>query len=76
VQLDETYRDAARHTVDLWVSYARPLSSNINWKIQLNVFNAFGKNETVPLHRNPDGSIGLRGIREGVSWSLTNTLRF
>lgn len=76
VNLEETYRDDSRHTVDLWFSYTRSLTHSIDWKIQLNVFNAFGNNETVPLHRNPDGSMGLLGIREGMSWALTHTLRF
>ncbi len=70
------FRDDPRHTFDLWLSYQRPLRRNVGWKIQLNVQNAFGKNEVVPLHRNPDGTFGQMGIREGRSWSVTNTFTF
>ncbi|MDQ8185729.1 TonB-dependent receptor plug domain-containing protein [Pelagicoccus sp. SDUM812002] len=76
VNIDQAYATDARETVDLWVSYAKALNDKLDWKIQLNVRNAFGDNETVPLSRNPDGSIGLRGIREGMSWSVSNSFDF
>jgi hypothetical protein len=76
INLDETFEDDPRHTVDLWFTYSRPISKEVDWRIQLNVFNAFGSNELVPLHRNPDGSIGLQGIKEGMSWAITNTFSF
>ncbi|MBK1877676.1 TonB-dependent receptor plug domain-containing protein [Pelagicoccus mobilis] len=77
LDIDTYWRDEGRETFDLWASYRRKIfNDSMDWKIQLNVRNAFGDNELVPLHRNPDGSIGLRGIREGASWSLTNSLSF
>ncbi|MEQ9825618.1 MAG: TonB-dependent receptor plug domain-containing protein [Puniceicoccaceae bacterium] len=76
VHLDQTFEDDARHTFDFWVTYNRPLTDKVDWRIQLNIYNAFGSNELVPLHRNPDGSIGLQGIKEGMSWAVTNTFSF
>lgn len=76
IDLDASYADDTRHTYDFWVSYSKKLTEDVDWKIQLSIFNAFGKNELVPLARNPDGSFGHMGIREGVSWAITNTFNF
>lgn len=76
VDINQPYATDTRETVDLWASYRMALNDKVDWRIQLNVRNAFGENETVPLSRNPDGSIGLRGIREGVSWSISNSFDF
>jgi len=76
ILVDQPFRDDKRHTIDLWLAYSRQLTDRIDWKIQLNLFNAFGENEGVPLNRNPDGTIGLLGIREGQSWALTTTFGF
>lgn len=73
---NRNFTDGDRHTFDLWASYSMPLTDSIDWRIQLNIFNAFGKNELVPLHINPDGSPGHLGIREGRSWAITNTFTF
>lgn len=76
VDLDNPYRDDSRTTADLWLNYRRKLNDKIDWRIQLNVFNVFDDEGTVPLWINPDGTVGTRGIRFGRSWSLTNTFEF
>lgn len=76
IDLDTSYADDVRHTYDFWVSYSKKLTDSVDWKIQLSVFNAFGENELVPLARNPDGTFGHMGIREGQSWAVTNTFTF
>lgn len=76
VELNQPYKDDVRHTFDFWVNYRRDLTDKIDWRIQLNVFNAFGDNELVPLSINPDGTVGLQGIKEGMSWAVTNTFSF
>ena len=63
-------------TVDLWVGYQRKLTDKVTWRIQLNVRNAFGRNELIPVSVNPDGSICSYRIKEGRSWAVTNTLSF
>jgi hypothetical protein len=63
--------------VDLWASYTRKLSEKINWKIQLNVRNAFAKHGLIPISIEPDGqtwaSVRVKPIQE---WSVTNTFSF
>jgi hypothetical protein len=90
--LDAPFYAPSQSTVDLWLSYERKLSKDITWKIQLNVFNAFGKNELIPLRASvdyaklagvpltPGMTVPMRAsaftIREGLSWQLTNTFQF
>ncbi len=76
VDISRGFADDARNTIDLWVSYRRPLTDKIDWRVQLNIFNAFADDELVPLHLNPDGSFGRMGIRPGTSWQITNTFSF
>jgi hypothetical protein len=76
VDINSAFRDSSRVTGDLWLRYKMKLSDKIDWRIQLNVFNVADDKGTVPLHINPDGTYGTRGIREGRSWQLTNTFEF
>ena len=92
VNLNAPFYSPSNSTVDLWISYSRKLSKDINWKIQLNVFNAFGKNELVPFRASvdytklmgqtltPGMTVPMKAsaftIREGLSWQLTNTFEF
>lgn len=93
INLNAPYFGPRNDSIDLWLSYRRPLSDRLTWRIQLNVYNVFGKNELVPVSAsvNPDGVQGLGTItptsvipmrasaftiREGRSWSLTNTIEF
>lgn len=64
------------YNVDLWFSYSRPLSDKIDWKIQLNIRNAFGDDDYIPVRYNPDGFIAVvRNPNPRSTW-LTNTFSF
>ncbi len=76
LDLSSPYEADDEHTFDVWLSYRRKLTNKIDWRIQLNVYNAFGKNELVPLNTQIDGSPGMFRIREGRSWAITNTFTF
>lgn len=92
VNLNAPFYSPSNSTVDLWLSYSRKISKDINWKIQLNVFNAFGKNELVPFRASvdytklagvpltPGMTVPMKAsaftIREGMSWQITNTFEF
>ncbi len=63
--------------IDLWIGYSRKLSyQNVNWRIQLNVNNAFAKNKLVPIAIQPNGAIAHYRIQDGMGWSLSNTFEF
>lgn len=64
-------------SVDLWIGYERKLTAKkIGWEIQLNVRNALGENKILPISVQPDGSVAAYRIKEGPSWTLSNTFRF
>lgn len=62
--------------IDLWVGYHRKLTKKINWRVQLNLRNVAESTHLVPVNMQPDGSIALSRIQEGMSWQLTNTFSF
>ncbi len=63
--------------MDLWMSYERKLTAKVNWKIQLNIRNAFEKEGLIPITVEPDGSTwaGVR-MKPVQEWSVTNTFSF
>ena len=63
--------------VDLWLGYERRLfSSKINWRIQLNATNFLEKTRLVPAQYEPDGTLALARIENGMEWRLSNTFDF
>src|SRR5690606_18139791 len=53
--LSQPYYGPAEDAVDLWVTYERKLTDKINWRIQLNVRNAFDDEGLIPISVQPDG---------------------
>jgi hypothetical protein len=60
---------------DLWCSYRRSFGK-WNWKVQLNVSNAFGDNDPIPVVINPDGNLAVIRNPNPREISLTNTFSF
>ncbi len=75
--LSKPYYGPSEDAIDLWVSYERRLSQKVNWKVQLNVRNAFAKDGLIPISVQPDGSsyasVRVKPIQE---WFMTNTFSF
>ncbi|HEX7632505.1 MAG TPA: hypothetical protein VF388_10250, partial [Lacunisphaera sp.] len=61
---------------DFWVGYGRKISSRINWRIQLNLRNVGERAKLVPVNIQPDGSVALSRIQDGMGWQITNTFEF
>jgi len=74
--LSKPYFAPAEWNGDVWCSYRRKLTEKINWKVQLNVRNAFGDDTDIPVKANPDGSIAVIRIPNETTWFLTNTFEF
>ncbi len=70
------YYGPSESSVDLWASYERRLSKKLNWKVQLNIRNAFAKDGLVPLTVEPDGTWAAARIKPVQEWFVTNTLSF
>ena len=62
---------------DGWIGYSRRLFNNkINWHIQLNARNLFQKSHLEPDSLEPDGSLALARIQEGMTWQLSNSFEY
>jgi hypothetical protein len=75
--LSKPYYGPSEDGVDLWLSYEHKLTDKIDWKIQLNVSNAFQRNGLIPITVEPDGQTwaGVR-MKPVQEWMLTNTFSF
>ncbi len=63
--------------VDLWLGYERKVfARRINWRIQLNLTNVGEDAHLVPAQYEPDGSLALARIQNGMEWALTNKFDF
>jgi hypothetical protein len=62
--------------VDAWVGYQKKIFKRVNWRIQLNMSNVGEKDSLVPAQYEPDGSIALERIQEGMGYRLENSFDF
>ena len=74
--LQNPYMGPTEDAIDLWVGYRRKLSSKVDWRIQLNVRDAFKGNNLIPLTTQPDGSVAAWRLGPSQTWQLTNTFTF
>ncbi|AOS44846.1 FhuE receptor precursor [Lacunisphaera limnophila] len=70
------YRGPVETNIDLWVGYTRRLSEKLNWRIQLNVRDAFQNKGLIPITYQPNGTVAAYRIVSGQSFSLSNTFEF
>lgn len=61
---------------DMWVGYQRKLTKKVGWRVQLNLRNVGEKTHLVPVNLQPDGTVALSRIQEGMVWQITNTFSF
>jgi hypothetical protein len=62
--------------VDMWLGYTRKLYKNVNWRIQLNLQSVGEKDHLVAAGYEPDGSLALERIQQGMGWRLENSFDF
>lgn len=61
---------------DLWIGYQRKLTDKIDWRIQLNVKNAFERARLTPISVEPDGSWAQQRIQMGQAFDLSCKFMF
>lgn len=75
--LNKPYYGPAQDSLDLWLSYERKITKKIDWKVQLNVRNAFAQKGLIPVTLQPDGTtwaqVRTKPLQE---WFVTNTFTF
>ncbi|EDY81832.1 TonB-dependent receptor plug domain protein [Verrucomicrobiia bacterium DG1235] len=69
--------DDGETNLDLWASYTRKIwNDSVNWKIQLNIRDAFDSGGLTPIAANPNGAANAWRIEDGTQYYLTNTFEF
>ena len=74
--LDDPYMGPSETNVDFWIGYGRKLTDRIDWRIQLNVRNAFEDDGLIPITTQPDGTPAGYRIAPSQVWTVSNTFRF
>jgi len=62
--------------IDFWIGYGKKLTEKIDWRVQLNVRNAFDGKKLIPLTAQPDGSVAAWRIAPGQTWQVSSTFSF
>jgi hypothetical protein len=76
LDVNQPFRGSNETHVDAWIGYSRKLTKDINWRIQVNIRSVGEKDRLVAAQTNPDGSMALARIVQGMGWQLTNSLDF
>jgi hypothetical protein len=76
LDVNQPFIGSVEKHVDGWLGYKYPLTSRINWRIQANIRNIGESDQLVADRINPDGSLALARIEEGMTWQLTNSFDF
>lgn len=80
--LSHPYKGPSETNIDLWIGYKRKLTDKINWRIQLNVANAFKGDDLIPITvqgpipGQPAGTPAGYRIAPAQTFTLTNTFDF
>jgi outer membrane receptor protein involved in Fe transport len=75
-ELNDPFYGPTDDGIDLWCSYQHKILKGIDWKIQLNITNAFAKNGLIPISVEPNGQYATERIKPVQEWSVTNTFSF
>jgi hypothetical protein len=71
------YWGPSESSVGLFSSYEHRINEKINWKIQLNIRNAFAKDGLLPVSVEPDGKTWASvRTKPNQEWFVTNTFSF
>jgi hypothetical protein len=76
LNVGEPYYGSTDTHLDAWIGYQRKVYRNVNWRIQLNLQSVGEKDHLVASQFEPDGSLALARIQQGMGWRLENSFDF
>ncbi|HVZ64655.1 MAG TPA: TonB-dependent receptor plug domain-containing protein [Lacunisphaera sp.] len=76
LDVNQPFRGSNDTHVDAWVGYTRKIGQKLDWRIQLNIRDVGEKDRLTASRINPDGSIALARIQQGMGFQLTNSFDF
>lgn len=77
--LDPTnpYYGSSEFNADFWFGYKRKIMDDkVDWRVRLNVRNAIGEDELIPIAVQPNGDLINGRIPNGMTWELSNRFSF
>ncbi len=80
--IDNPFYGPTEGNFDFWIGYEKKLTSKIDWRIQLNIRNAFDGNDVIPLSVNPSATdprgytVAAWRIAPYRTWQITSTFKF
>ncbi len=74
--LDRPFFGPTEWNADVWFSYTRAITNKIDWKVQLNIRNALGNDDYIPVVINPDGRTAVVRNPNPTDIYLSNTFKF
>lgn len=74
--LDKTIYGPEELAGDVWVAYRRKIFKTVDWRLQLNIRNAWGNRDDIPVTANPDETIADIRIPNETRWTLSSTFTF
>jgi len=76
LDVNQPFKGSEDNHVDLWIGYSRKIYKNVNWRVQLNLRSVGEKDHLFASAYEPDGSLALARIEEGMGWTLENSFDF
>jgi hypothetical protein len=78
VDVSQVLTGPTDHHYDLWLGYNKKFTYNrkIAWRIQLNLRDVGERSHLVAASYEPDGTLALARIQQGMTWQLTNSFDF
>jgi hypothetical protein len=76
LDVNQPFRGSNETHVDAWIGYTRKLFKDVTWRIQLNIRSVGERDHLMAARINPDGSLALARIVQGMGWQLTNAFDF
>lgn len=76
LDVTKPYKGGSEDHLDIWIGYGHKVTKKLDWRIQVNLRNVGEHRGLVPVNINPDGTVALSRIKEGMGWTVTNTFTF
>jgi hypothetical protein len=76
LNVNQPFKGSPDTHLDVWLGYNRKITRDINWRVQLNIQSFGEKDHLVTAGVNPDGSVALVRIAQGMGFRLTNSFDF
>ncbi|WP_378923971.1 TonB-dependent receptor plug domain-containing protein [Pelagicoccus mobilis] len=74
---NKRYYGPTEDSFDFWIGRSQKiLNDSVDWRIQLNIRNAFGDKKLIPVTVQPDGTPAAYRIAEPTTFTVSNTFEF